>query len=240
MVRIALATICLLTATACLPGCRLVPLTTARDPARDVSTWPAADAALQSASAAMSQLTTLRERVSTRTYRNDELFLSVDAERAYVAPESALRESRGTKRRRGGGRRNSADRRSLLQAGGQGGRLAAVRLDRIVRLARSRVHLRRPAQRELRLGRATWTGTQRGSSYLCTRATPRAATPGWQFQTRLWIDPATNYFLRRETTGTREEPDLMAGKPLVQRDEGTWTYTNHDGSIAISAPLGPD
>jgi hypothetical protein len=87
MARIALALVCLLGATACLPGLPAVPLNAARDPAQDVSSWPAADAALHSASAVMSQLTTLREKASTRTYRNDEPFLSVDAERAYVAPD---------------------------------------------------------------------------------------------------------------------------------------------------------
>src|SRR5215212_2601322 len=218
MVRIALALICLLAATACLPGLPAVSLNAAREPGLDVSSWPAPDAALHSASAAMSQLTTLREKVSTRTYRNDELFLSVDAERAYVAPDRRYEKVEG---------------RSAVEAvGGETVQIGARFFKRVAQ--------------EAAWQQFAWTesfawpareylfGGQRGVSYagpgdvngrparilvLQHEGDAESRNAGWQFQTRLWIDPATNYFLRRETTGTREEPDLMAGKPLVQRYE---------------------
>jgi hypothetical protein len=239
MVRIALVLIGLLAVTACLPGLPAVPLTTARDPARDVSTWPAADAALNSASAAMSQLTTLREKVSTRTYRNDELFLSVDAERAYVAPDRRYEKVEG---------------RSAVEAvGGETVQIGARFFKRVAKEATwqqfawtesfawpAREYLFGGLRSVSYAGPGDVDGHPARILVLVHEGDAESRNAGWQFQTRLWIDPATNYFLRRETTGTREEPDLMAGKPLVQRYEGTWTYTDHDGSIAISAPLGPN
>ena len=55
---------------------------------------------------------------------------------------------------------------------------------------------------------------------------------GWQFQTKLWLDPETNYFLKRETRGSRQEPaDPSTGQPLVQRyeaDLGVSESQRHD------------
>jgi hypothetical protein len=239
MVRIALALVCLLAASACLPGLPAVPLNAARDPAQDVSTWPAADAALHSASAVMSQLSTLREKASTRTYRNDELFLSVDAERAYVAPDRRYEKVEG---------------RSAVEAvGGETVQIGArffkrVGIDAAWQQIAWTESFAWPAREYLfgGLRNVTYVGpgdvNGRPARILLLQheGDAESRNAGWQFQTRLWIDPSTNYFLRRETTGTRQEPDLMAGKPLVQRYEGNWTYTDHDGSIAISAPLGPN
>ena len=239
MVRIALALLCLLATTACLPGLPAVPLNAARDPARDVSTWPAADAALYSASAAMSQLTTLREKVSTRTYRNDELFLSVDAERAYVAPDRRYEKVEGRSAVEAvDGETVQIGARFFKRVGKDGGWEQFAWTDTFAWPAREYVFggLRSVSY----VGPGDVNGRPARILLLQHEGDAESRNAGWQFETRLWIDPATNFFLRRETKGTRQEPDLMAGKPLVQRYEGAWTYTDHDGSIAISAPLGPN
>jgi hypothetical protein len=239
MVRIALALVCLLAATACLPGLPAVPLNAARDPAHDVSSWPAADAALHSASAVMSQLTTLREKASTRTYRNDEPFLSVDAERAYVAPDRRYEKVEG---------------RSAVEAvDGETVQIGARFFKRVGKEAGwqqlawtesfgwpAREYLFGGLRKVSYAGLGDVNGRPARILLLQHEGDAESRNAGWQFQTRLWIDPSTNYYLRRETTGTREEPDLMTGTPLLQRYEGTWSYTDHDGSIAISAPLGPN
>src|SRR4051812_35101044 len=86
MVRVALLLGAALVFAACgaMPA---LPFAAAARPGGDPSTWPPAETALTNASAAMGRLKALRELVSTRTYRNDEPFLSLDSERAYVAPD---------------------------------------------------------------------------------------------------------------------------------------------------------
>src|SRR5947209_2277755 len=76
--------LCLLAAVSCSP---LPAAVGAAAPAADTRGWPAPGASLAAASAAMSSLQSLREVLSTRTYRDDALFLGLDAERAYVAPD---------------------------------------------------------------------------------------------------------------------------------------------------------
>src|ERR671932_775145 len=84
MPRAWLFLLCVLAATACTSPPALVSPVGA---APDTSKWPAPDAALAAASNAMTQLQSLRERFVSTTYRNDEMFLGYDVERAYVAPD---------------------------------------------------------------------------------------------------------------------------------------------------------
>jgi hypothetical protein len=239
MLRIGLMLVCLLAATACLPGLPAVPLNAARDPARDVSTWPAADAALQAASTTMSQLTTLREQVSTRTYRNDELFLSVDADRAYVAPDRRYERVEGRSAVEAvDGETVQIGARFFKRVGKDGGWQQFAWTESFEWPARE--YLFGALRGVTYAGPGDVNGRPARILVIQHEGNAESRNAGWQFQTRLWIDPTTHHFLRRETTGAREEPDLVTGKPLVQRYEGTWTYMDHDGSIAISAPLGPD
>jgi hypothetical protein len=223
---------------ACAPGLPALPFT-GRDPARDVSTWPAADTALATASSTMSQLKTLREHVVTRTFRNGELFLSLDSDRAYVAPDRKYERMEG---------------RSAVEAvEGETVQIGAQFFKRVGKEGQWQQFpwtesVVWPGQ-EYSFGGAknvTYAGPGEVDGRLARilviqhEGSAETRNAGWQFQTRLWIDPTTNYFLRRETTGAREEPDPTAGKPMLSTYEGTWTYMSHNGSIAISAPVEPN
>ena len=54
---------------------------------------------------------------------------------------------------------------------------------------------------------------------------------GWEFQTRLWPDPATSYILQRQTTGARRN-EGSAGPS--ERFDGSWLYRDHNVSLAIN------
>ena len=224
----------LVASVACAPSVAPVAAT---DPAREMASWPPADATLQAASGAMSELRTLREQISTRTYRNDEPFLSVDAERAYVAPDRRYERMVG--------------RSPVESVSGETVEIGARFFKRVGETG---------AWQELPMAETFhWPGREysfaaarqvayegvgevegRPARILVLQHTGSAETrnAGWQFQTRLWIDPQTGFFLRRETRGTNEEPDLMTRKPQVQRYEGSWTYRDHNGAITIAEPAG--
>ncbi len=187
----------------------------------------------------MTQLKTLREHVVTRTYRNEELFLSLDSERAYVAPDRRYERMEG---------------RSAVEAvQGETVQIGAKFFKRVGKEGQWQEFpwtdtVDWPGHEYTFMGvhGVTYAGAGevngRPARILVIQHEGAAETrnAGWQFQTRLWIDPTTNYFLQRVTTGSIEQPDPIAGKPMVQRYEGTWTYMDHNGSIAVSAPIGAD
>jgi hypothetical protein len=234
MVRITLLLGAALVFAACgaLPA---LPFAAAR-PAGDPAGSPPADTALTNAGAAMGRLKALRELVSTRTYRNDELFLSLDAERAYVAPDRKYERVEG---------------RSAVDAvGGETVQIGALFYKRVGPDA--------PWQQFPWTDSLNWPGNEytfsnlQGVSYAGTgdvegrparilllkhEGSAESHNAGWQFETRLWIDPDSQLVLRRETRGTRNDPDPSTGAALLQRYEATWQYKDPDGSIAISAPL---
>jgi hypothetical protein len=229
----------LLLLTGCTPSLPGLPVNAAGDPARDVASWPPADAALSAASTAMGQLTTMREHVTRKTYRNDELFLSADVESAYVAPDRRYECFEG--------------RSPVESVQAETVQIGPRFYKREVRQG-TWEELPWPEPFAWPARDYTFTGVKSvsyaGPAELSGRTTRvllilhegsvETRNAGWQLQTRLWIDPATGYFLRRETSGSREEPATGGAKPLVQRFEGTWSYLDHNGSIGISAPPGFD
>jgi hypothetical protein len=184
----------------------------------------------------MGALQSLRERISTRLYRDDALFLAVDAERANVAPDRRYERMDGS---------SSVETVSAetVQVGNQ--------------------FFKRPqgsAEWETFpwTEAVVWPGNEyafphvrdvgsggivdldgRPARLLAFHHEGAAETrnAGWRFQTQLWIDPQTHYFLRRETRGTRAQNDSRTGQPLVERYEGTWVYQSHDAGIQISEPV---
>jgi hypothetical protein len=235
MPRAWLIPLCLLAAVACSPP--TAPVDAAPAPP-DTSAWPAADTALATASTAMSQLQSLREKFVSRTYRNDDMFLGYDVERAYVAPDRRYERVEG---------RSPVDvvkgetvtlgPRFFKKVGDDGPWQALPAMDTFTW----------PAQDYVLTGvhSATWAGAEaidgRQARVLVVthEGNAQQRNDGWQFQTKLWIDPETNYFLKRETRGSRQEPaDPSTGHPLVQRYEATWTYQNHNASISIDEPAG--
>jgi hypothetical protein len=234
MLRVWLPTLLLIGALACTPS---VPLGGPPDSSREVAPGPSADEALLTASAAMGQLKTLRERVSTRTYRNDEPFLAVDAERAYVAPDRRYERMEG---------RSPVD-----NVAGETVQIGA-RFFKRVGDAATWQHFPWTESVVWPAAEYSFAGARNVSDDGTGEVDGRAArilvlqhegsaegkNAGWQFHTRLWIDPKTHHFLRRETRGMREEPDPLTGKPLLQRYEGSWTYMDHNGAIGISEPTG--
>ena len=235
MPRAWLLPLCLLAAVACTPP--TAPAGAAPAPP-DTSTWPSADAGLATASAAMSQLQSLREKFVSRTYRNDEMFLGYDVERAYVAPDRRYERVEGrspvevVK-----GETVTLGPKFFKKVGDDGAWQALPAMDNFAW----------PGQGYVLSGArgATWVGAEaidgRPARVLVVthEGSQQQRNEGWQFQTKLWIDPETHYFLKRETRGTRQEPaDPATGQPLVQRYEATWTYTNHNASISITEPAG--
>jgi outer membrane lipoprotein-sorting protein len=233
MPRAWLIPLCLLAAVACAPPTAPVGAAPATP---DTSTWPAPDAALTAASAAMSQLQSLREKFVSRIYRNDQLFLGNDVERAYVAPDRRYERFEGrspvevVK-----GETVTIGPRFFKKVGDDGPWQALPAMESFAW----------PAQDYMIAGArgATWVGAEQidGRTALVLVVThegsPQQRNEGWQFQTKLWIDPETHYFLKRETRGTRQEPaDPTTGQPLVQRYEATWTYLNHNAAISITEP----
>jgi hypothetical protein len=233
MLRVGLTAMLLALAVACTAP---MPLRAPVDPARDVATWPPADKALLTGSTKMSELQTLREHLSSRTYRNDEPFLAVDAERAYVAPDRRYEKMEG--------------RSPVESVSGETVQIGARFFKRL--------NVNGPWQQFPWTESVVWPGGEYsfpGASNVVYEGagdadgrpariltfqhegTNDSRNVGWQFQTRLWVDPDSGYFLRRETRGARQEPDPVTGKSLAQRYEATWTYLDHDGPITIADPI---
>jgi len=233
MLRVGLTAMLLALGLACTSA---LPLRAPADPARDIATWPAADQALRTGSAKMGELRTLRERLSSRTYRNEEPFLAVDAERAYVAPDRRYEKMEG--------------RSPVESVSGETVQIGAQFFKRL--------NVNGPWQQMRWTESVVWPGSEYSFSgaknvtyegvgeadgrpartlTLQHEGTGDARNVGWQFQTRLWVDPDTGYFLRRETRGGRQETEPTTGKPLTQRYEATWTYLDHNGPITISDPI---
>jgi hypothetical protein len=233
MPRAWLIPLCLLATIACTPP--MAPAGAA--PATpDTSTWPAPDAALNTASAAMSQLQSLREKLVSRTYRNDEMFLGYDVERAYVAPDQRYERVEGRSPvETVKGETVTLGSRFFKKVGDDGPWQALPAME----------GFSWPAHEYVFTGTrgAAWSGTDvvdgRPARVLTVThdGDAQQRNEGWQFQTKLWIDPETNFFLKRETRGTRQEPaDPATGQPLVQRYEASWAYLNHNASISITEP----
>lgn len=203
---------------------------------RETDGWPAAQQSLDAAIAAMSGLESMRERVSTRTFRNEEPFLAVDADRAYVAPDR---------------RYEKVDGRSPVES--VSGETVQIGGRFFKRLGSSNEWQRLAWPEPVRwpgndfrfnnVREVTWEGPGEVDGRparvlkLVHEGTAEARNAGWLFQTRLWIDPETSYFLKRESRGQHEEPDPAGAKPLLQRYEGTWQFMSHNASISISEPL---
>jgi hypothetical protein len=235
MPRAWLLPLCLLAAVACTPPIAPVGASPATP---DTSSWPAPETALSAASTAMSQLKSVRDKFVSRTYRNDELFLGVDVERAYVAPDRRYERFQGhSPVETVKGETVAIGPRLFKKVGDDGPWQALPAMDMFVwpgaEYAFSGVKEPRWTGAEPIDGRTTriMTLTHEGS--------PHQRNEGWQFQTKLWIDPETGYFLKRETRGSRQEPaDPVTGKPLVQRYEATWTFMSHNASIDVAEPVG--
>jgi hypothetical protein len=233
MLRVGLTAMLLALGIACTSA---LPLRAPADPARDVAAWPPPEQVLRTGSAKMGELTTLRERVSSRTYRNDEPFLAVDAERAYVAPDRRYEKMEG---------------RSPVES--VSGETVQIGAQFFKRLNATGAWQQFPWTEAVVWpgGEYSFPGTKnvayegagdadgRPARILTLQheGTNEARNVGWQFQTRLWIDPDSGYFLRRETRGGRQEPEPITGKTLTQRYEATWTYLDHNGPITISDPI---
>ncbi|HEY7067041.1 MAG TPA: hypothetical protein VII06_36590 [Chloroflexota bacterium] len=233
MPRAWLLPLCLLAAVACTPQ---LPLVAPAGAAADTSKWAAPDAALAAASAAMTQLQSLREKFVSTTYRNDEMFLGYDVERAYVAPDRRYERVEGrspvevVK-----GETVTIGPKFFKKVGDDGAWQALPPMEGFAWPANSFAFTG--------VTSTAWAGAEQidgrtARVLMLTHAgTAAERNEGWQFQTRLWIDPETNYMLKRETRGARQEPtDPTTGKPMVQRYEATWTYTNHNASISIAEP----
>jgi hypothetical protein len=235
MPRAWLIPLCLLAAVACTPPSALVGAAPASP---DTSAWPPADTALGAASAAMSQLQSLREKFVSRTYRNDEMFLGYDVERAYVAPDRRYERVQG---------------RSPVEV--VKGETVTIGPKFFKKVGDDGPWQALPAMEGFAwpgsdftftgVRDAAWSGSDQVDGraarvlVLTHEGTAAQRNEGWQFQTKLWIDPETHYFLKRETRGTRQEPaDPTTGQPLVQRYEATWTYMNHNALISITEPAG--
>ena len=235
MPRAWLLPLCLLVTVACTPP---IPLVGAAPATPDTSTWPAPETALSTASAAMGQLQSLRDTFVSRTYRNDELFLGVDVERAFVAPDRRYERFQGhSPTETVKGETVAIGPRIFKKVGDAGAWQALPATDVFVWPGSEYTFtgVKGPA----------WSGVEAidGRSAriltLTHEGTAQQQNAGWQFQTKLWIDPETNYLLKRETRGSRQEPaDPITGKPLVQRYEATWIYQNHNASISITEPAG--
>ena len=180
----------------------------------------------------------MREKFSSRTYRNDQMFLGADVERAYVAPDERYEHFEG----RGPtdvvtGETVTLGTRFFKKVGADGPWQAQPATDNFVWPGDSFMFTGVQA--------TSWVGVDqidgRPARILLIRheGDAQQRNAGWDFQTKLWIDPDTNYFLKRETRGTRQDPaDPTTGKPLLQRYEATWTYMNHNASISITEPPG--
>jgi hypothetical protein len=235
MSRAWLVPLCLLATIACTPP---IPLVGAAPATPDTSAWPAPETALSTASTAMSQLQAVRDKFVSRTYRNDELFLGVDVERAFVAPDRRYERFQGSSPTETvKGETVAIGPRLFKKVGDDGAWQALPAMDVFVW----------PGTEFTFSGvkGPTWSGTETIDGRpariltLTHEGSPQQRNDGWQFQTKLWIDPETNYFLKRETRGARQEPaDPVTGKPLVQRYEATWTYMSHNASISITEPVG--
>ena len=208
-------------------------LPTSPDAARETASWPPPEQALASSSAAMNELKTLRERVSSRTYRNGEPFLEVDAERAYAAPDRRYERMDG--------------RSSVESVGGETVWIGQQFFKRVgenaawQRMAWTEAFAWPAGEYSFTaMHGVAWAGSGevdgRPARILLVphRGSAEKRNAGWEFQTRLWLDPSSGYFLRRETAGTHE--DSATGQS--QRYEATWTYLDHNGAIRVVEPPG--
>ncbi|HZU05686.1 MAG TPA: hypothetical protein VFB73_06915 [Chloroflexota bacterium] len=226
-----LPAVLLLTLLACTPNVRVAAVP-GSDPG--LASWPPPDQALQAASAAMASLQSLREQVSTRTYRNDTLFLAIDAERAYVAPDRRYERMEGRSAVETVAGETVMIGSRFFKRLGDG---PWQQLDWTETFTWPAAEYSFAGVRDVSYG-GTDTIDGRTARILVLHHEGSAETrnAGWQFETRLWIDPQTGYFLRRETRGKYTEPDPVGGKATVQRYEGTWVYRDHNGPIRIVEP----
>ena len=206
-------------------------------PLEDTSKWPPPEQALLSALTAMGNLKTLREQFSTRTTRDDEPYLSVEVQRAYVAPDRRYEKVSGrTPAESVAGESVYVGSRFFKRSGEEPwqelpGMEAFVWPAGEYTFSNVRnVSYEGPGEADghpARIIRFSHEGSV------------ETKNAGWQFETRLWIDPQTSLFLRRETRGVREDLDLVNRRTIVMRHEGTWTYMSHNGSIAVLEPPVP-
>ena len=200
----------------------------------DTSKWPPAEQALASALTAMGNLKSLREQFSTRTTRDDQPYLSVEVQRAYVAPDRRYEKVNGRSLAETVEGETVYVGTRFFRRAGESGWQELTGMESFVWPANEytftgirNVAYEGPGEADGRTARIV-RFSHEGSV--------EAKNSGWQFETRLWLDPQSGYFLRRETRGVREDLDLVNRRTIVLRHEGTWTYQNHNGSIAVSEP----
>jgi hypothetical protein len=238
MLRLGLVGLVLAAALACTSS---GPLAVAPNPAAETAGWPPAEAALQAASAAMSDLQTLREEFTIRTYLNNQPDLSAEVTSAYVAPDRRYRNEKGGYHRAGVQGIVDEQQGEVVQVG-----------TRLYRRAGAGAWQERSTPEPfvwpgaehqfLNARKVAWlradTLDGRPVRVLSLEHDGGAVTAdhGWLYQTRLWIDPASGYVLRRESRGTRNDPDPSSGKPIARRQERNWVYLSHNAPIVISEP----
>jgi hypothetical protein len=232
----ALASLLLVT-LACTSGLPLVA-----GPTQDPSKWPPADKTLTTAIATMGGLKSLREQFSREIYRDEQFFLGVNVERAYVAPDRRYEKLEG--------------RSGVEQA--MAGETVYVGSHLFRRQGSGPWH--DLGQMETFM----WPSNEyqffgvKGAAYegpgtvdnrparivrFAHEGTVDTKDAGWQYETRLWLDPDTNYYLQRETHGTREEINMAERRSIMWRFAGQWRYQNHNSAISVvepaDAPAGP-
>ncbi len=235
MPRVWLLVLLLLAAAGCAPR---PPLVDASGPAQSMADWPAPDAALAAASSTMDGLQSLREELSTQTFRDDKLFLAITAERAYAAPDRRYERMEGRSAVETVKGETIAIGPRFFKRVGDDGVWQEVSGGDVFAWPGNEYEF--PGAHDV-----AWAGPDQVDGkparilVLAHDGSPEQRNQGWQFKTRLWIDPETNYFLQRETKGQRDDSDPQTGKPMVQRYEGHWTYLNPNASISISEPIPP-
>jgi len=203
-----------------------------RGGAAETASWPPPADALQASSDAMSALASVRERQTARSYRNEQLHLELEGERAYVAPERRWE-------------------RVTAKSGGEVivGETVQVATRFYKRIGETASWQKQDwidhygwPMAEYRFPEAvnpTWLGAGEADGRAARILTFQHSgnnerrNAGWEFQTRLWLDPQTGHILQRQTSGSHKAEGAGG---MTQRFEGTWTFLDHNGSIAVNEP----
>lgn len=216
---------------ACAPGLPLI----AAGPTQDPSKWPPADKELATASDTMNHLKALYEQFTREITRDGEFFLGITGERAYVAPDRRYERSEGRSAvETTVGEHVYIGSRLFKRVGNGPWEELPATMEPFVWPAKEYSFIN--VQNVAYEGPGEVDGRPARVLLIRHEGSVETKDAGWQYQTRLWIDPQTHYFLRRETRGTREDIDPIARRTIVHRFEGNWTYSRHNGSIAINEP----
>lgn len=196
----------------------------------EATSWPPPEQALQAASDAMSALRSMRERQTMHSYRDEQPFLALEGERAFQAPDRRWERVEG---------RSGVDSVSgeTMQFANRfykrvGDTSTWQKLDWPEPFVWPADEYRFPGATNV-----SWTGNAivdgRDARVLTFRheGSLERRNAGWKFETKLWLDPATNFILQRHTTGSQQ-----AENGQQQRTEITWLYADHNVSLEISEP----